>query len=299
MLVCPAPLSVTSADGTALPVTYDIPQAVGGQPPMSTTCSPQSGSLFQLGGTTVTCTARDGMARTTSCSFAVTVARPPRLSATRFMAFGNSITEGKDGFSQIVPDPYPSVLAAMLSARYPTQAISVVNKGFGGELAANGSDRIKTELDTVRPEILLLEEGVNDLSGGDPAAIAPVIGALADMVNKAKARGVQVFLATLTPTRPGTLRGQGPSLVIPETNRQIRLLAQSQGITLVDLYEGFAGSPDPYIDVDGLHPTEAGYRKIAEIFFAAITTTLSQPATVAVTGIAGNVRQGAFDMVRQ
>ena len=48
-------------------------------------------------------------------------------------------------------------------------------------------------------------------------------------------------------------------------------------MTLVDLYQGLGGSPDPYIDVDGLHPTEAGHRKIAEIFFDAIKATLELP----------------------
>ena len=280
-LMCPAPITVTSVDGSALPVPYESPQAVGGEPPIKTTCLPQSGSLFQLGATTVNCTAQDARARTTSCSFTVSVARPPRLSATRFMAFGDSITEGKDSFGQIVANPCPAVLNGLLTVQYASQNISVVNKGFGGERTREGSDRIKTELDLVRPEILLLEEGVNDLSGGDPAAVATMIEALTDMVNKARARGVQVFIATLTPTRPGSPKGQGPAPLIPEANTQIRLLAQREGITLVDLYTGLGGNPDPYVDVDGLHLTEAGYRKVAEIFFNQIAATLGQKTTPA------------------
>jgi lysophospholipase L1-like esterase len=209
------------------------------------------------------------------------------------MAFGNSITEGKDGSNNStanprVANPYPSVLNTLLAARYPTQQITVENRGFGGEETSDGSDRIKTELDSVRPDILLLEEGVNDLSGGNPAAIAPMVDALADMVAKARVRGVGVFIATLLPARPFSFRGQGPARLIADANIQIRLLAQREHVTLVDLYAGLGGSPDPYIDVDGLHPTEAGYRKMAEIFFDAINATLAQSTAPASTGYVRN-----------
>jgi lysophospholipase L1-like esterase len=282
------PLTITSASGNALPVMYDLPVVTAGEPPITTTCAPQSGSLFPFGASTVTCTARDGATRAASCSFTVTLVSPPRLSATRFLAFGNSITEGKDGVDRIVANPYPTVLNALLTARYAAQQIVVVNRGLGGERTGNGSDRIKTALDEIHPEILLLEEGINDLAGGEPSAIAPMIEALTDIVLKAKARGAQVFIATLTPTRPGTQRGERPSPLIATANEQIRLLAQRERLTLVDLYAGLGGSPDPYIDVDGLHPTEAGYRRIAEIFFDAINATLGQPANPAATVYARN-----------
>ena len=47
-------------------------------------------------------------------------------------------------------------------------------------------------------------------------------------------------------------------------------MAASSGATLVDLYQAFGGSADPYIGQDGLHPNAFGYQKIAETFFAAI-----------------------------
>jgi lysophospholipase L1-like esterase len=209
------------------------------------------------------------------------------------MAFGNSITEGKGGSADsaahpYVANPYPSVLNTMLAARYTGQEIRVENRGFGGEQTVSGSDRIKAALDEVHPDVVLLEEGVNDLSGGDPSAVAPMIEALTDMVNKARVRGAQVFIATLTPARPGTQRGDRPAPMIPEANTQIRLLAQREHITLVDPYAGLGGNPDPYIDFDGLHPTESGYRKIAETFFDAINATLRQSAVPAATGYVRN-----------
>ena len=69
--------------------------------------------------------------------------------------------------------------------------------------------------------------------------------------------------------------------MLPEANTQIRQVALSEHATLVDLYIGFGSSPDPYIDIDGLHPTEAGYQKMAQIFFDAIQATLELPRSAA------------------
>jgi lysophospholipase L1-like esterase len=276
VIVCPTPVTAQSLDGNAMTVTYEPPQIVAGEPPLRIICTPQSGTLFPLGVSTVTCNVSDSVARTNSCTFSVTVARPPRLSATKFMAFGNSITEGKTA-SGFTANNYPTNLRMMLQARYTVQQITVLNRGLGGETAVLGAVRIHQELDDHNPEVLLLEEGVNDLAlGDDSSKVTLMINALRDMVREAKSRGIIVFLATITPARAGGTppRGDAARPWIVEANARIRQLAFAEAVTLVDVYEGFGGSPDPYIDVDGLHPTEAGYRKIAELFFDAIRQRL-------------------------
>ena len=50
----------------------------------------------------------------------------------------------------------------------------------------------------------------------------------------------------------------------------MRDLAAREGAVLVDVYAGLLPDVTRYIGVDGLHPTEAGYAKIADIFFQAI-----------------------------
>src|SRR5262245_8274023 len=84
-----------------------------------------------------------------------TPSTPPRLTATKFVAFGDSITEGfvqrcpgsepsglsplRIGFFQLQgraqpsPTAYPAKLQALLEERYPSQMISVVNEGLAGE----------------------------------------------------------------------------------------------------------------------------------------------------------------------
>src|SRR5579862_827775 len=145
-LSCPAPQSAPSALGTPIAVLYGTPITANGSPPVTTTCTPASGSVFNVGVSTVTCTATDALQRTDSCSFAVTVTAPPMIAVTRLMAFGDSITKGEDGTSltasavsrytpsQILPTPqtYPGVLQTLLSTRYTAQMPTLDNQGCSG-----------------------------------------------------------------------------------------------------------------------------------------------------------------------
>ena len=81
---------------------------------------------------------------------------------------------------------------------------------------------------------------------------------------------MQVFLATIPPEN--LMRA-----VVP-FNDQVRSLAASKGVPLVDVYQAFGGDLT-LIGNDGLHPTAAGYHLIADTFFASIKQTLELRAT--------------------
>ena len=226
--------------------------------------------------------ATDAQDRADSCTFMVTVVPPPppppRISATTFVCFGDSISEGLDVLNQprFIPNPpgsYPADLQTLLSARYTTQSVSVLDEGVGGETVADGSRRLSGVLTRNRPDALLLLEGVNDLNQLGASAIPTVASGLRSMVREARGRGVTVFLATLTPQRAGASRAFSFALVEP-MNDQIRALAPAEGAVLVDLYRDFNGEAGLLIGADGLHPTVAGYQRIAESFFTALRQRL-------------------------
>jgi lysophospholipase L1-like esterase len=54
----------------------------------------------------------------------------------------------------------------------------------------------------------------------------------------------------------------------------MRVVASRQGAVLVDVYNALLPEVTRYIGVDGLHPNEAGYAKIADVFFQAIQANL-------------------------
>ena len=71
---CPSPISQPAAAGQcSATVTYTPPTAMDNCGAAPVVCAPASGSTFNVGTTTVTCTATDGSNRTASCSFTVTV----------------------------------------------------------------------------------------------------------------------------------------------------------------------------------------------------------------------------------
>jgi lysophospholipase L1-like esterase len=279
-ITCPANVEAVAHNGEAPIVNFDAPAAQGGDAPVTVACTPASGSTFPVGTNTVNCTATDAAKRSASCSFTVNVSGVPTLTKLKFVAFGDSITEG-----QTSPDPtilllnpadsYPAKLQQLLRARYVDQTVTVINKGRSGErVHEDGEKRFPEVLDDEKPDVVLLLDGANDLlragSAGDPEdAISPIIGSLEEMVQSAKRRRIPVMLATFPPQNRDGKRGAGAPAV-PELNDEIRRLAADEGATLVDLYNGLGGTPDGSIGVDGLHPTASGYSKIAEIWFEAI-----------------------------
>ena len=62
-----------NASTTNVVVTYSLPTASGCNTPGSVSCSPASGTLFQLGTTTVNCSVTDAASRTATSSFTVKV----------------------------------------------------------------------------------------------------------------------------------------------------------------------------------------------------------------------------------
>ena len=76
---CPANMSVVSSNGSPVVVTYS-PTASGGVAPVTVSASPVSGSIFAVGTTPVSVTARSSDGQAVACGFAVTVtytAPPP------------------------------------------------------------------------------------------------------------------------------------------------------------------------------------------------------------------------------
>jgi len=224
-------------------------------------------------------------------------AKVPHLTATKFVAFGDSITEGFvqrcpgavtgamnrvssrlglflfQGRAQPSPTAYPAKLQSMLAERYPTQSVTVVNEGAGGEDIQVGVANLPRVLTADGPEVLLLQEGINTLNTSHADGIPIVVSGLRTMILEARSRAVTVFAGTLLPERAGGCRAYdyaGGSDDIIAANIELRRMIGTEGAILVDLYEVFNGETAMLIGEDGLHPSAAGYQKMAEAFFSAI-----------------------------
>jgi lysophospholipase L1-like esterase len=296
-ITCPAAQTGVSVLSQPVAVSWTAPTTSGGTAPVSTSCSPATGSTFAAGTTAVTCNAIDAASQFAKCSFDVVITRPPQISVSRFLAFGDSITWGTDrdaipAAALLEPPPstsYPNQLAGTLSARYLDQTVTMANEGWPGEAIETGVSRLPGVLTSTSPQVLLLLHGANNLLGSPTNATADYIASqlrLMIRATKAQRPATIVLLANFPPQFHPTAeelskyctdgvnrdRGLGAEIV-PYLNQKIAALAGSEGATLVDLYAPLNTAVKTYIGCDGLHPTVAGFTLMAETFYSVIQRT--------------------------
>jgi lysophospholipase L1-like esterase len=203
------------------------------------------------------------------------------VGATRFVAFGDSITYGTlssfDGVAlfDIPTHSYPVRLDLGLNHYHQPQQFTVINRGVPAEAVAEGGvQRIQSVLTNDRPQALLLLEGINDLNGG--RSIGATVAALDTVLDYARVYNTTVLIATMFQTYvseapDGRIRTNAADQV-PAFNAAIRQMAAGrQNVFLVDLEPVFHGRRH-LVGGDGLHPSEAGYEVMASTFLAVIET---------------------------
>jgi acyl-CoA thioesterase-1 len=205
---------------------------------------------------------------------------PQSLGATRFLAFGDSITAGAlsefdGGF--IIGDTasaYPNLLQSMLNQYNAPQSFTVVNQGVPGETARVGVDRLPGVLNVHRPQVVLLLEGINDLNFDAP--INQVAGNVLNLVQIARLFNCTVLVATMPQTyysvdpNTGRIRYNSTEKIVPFNNEVRRLVSGMQNVHIVDMYAAF-GSDRSLMGGDGLHPSPAGYQRMAQFYHQRIS----------------------------
>jgi lysophospholipase L1-like esterase len=168
-----------------------------------------------------------------------------------------------------LPASYPFKLQTLVTSRYTAQTITVLNAGQAGERVVDPDtlERFNDRVSEANPELILLMEGANDLNSVEDSVnetIAIVVGNLEEMVKEAGRRNIPIMVATLPPQR--LPKGTGAPHV-QRFNDAVKVMAAKKGGILVDVNAQF---PESLIGQDGLHPTEEGYQRLAEIYLEAI-----------------------------
>ncbi len=191
------------------------------------------------------------------------------------VAFGSSSTQG--WHSSNIGQSYPAVLQTALSAALPTAHVAVINRGVGGQDAAEMLPRIEADVLEVRPSLVIWQVGANGaLKNRDPVEFKRLV---ADGVHRLRSRGIDVVLMD---------NQRAPLILASPLHQQIDQvlvdLAAQTGTGLFDrgaLMDQWQFSGRPYgefISDDGVHHNDLGYRCVAQALSSAILAGLNTPA---------------------
>ena len=189
-----------------------------------------------------------------------------------YLAFGDSITAGDGSRGS---RGYRSELAARLRDLWGRA--DVVNDGEGAGRSDRGADRIADSLADERPAYVLLLYGTNDWNRHECHYVPQCFTApnLRRMVQAARAANTVPVVGTLPPVNPDytdRLAAERNAWVVGNNN-MIRAMAREEGAVLADVHAAFPSEERALarLFADHVHPNDAGYERIADAFFRAIT----------------------------
>ena len=135
----------------------------------------------------------------------------------------------------------------------------VLNRGVNGERTDQIRARFDRDVIAAAPRIVVIIAGVNDVYQG--LSMEHVTTQLAAMYAEAAHAGIRVVAGSIIPYNTATA---GQNARMHRINAWIR---RQRGVTFVETRAAVAASNDPdrlFQSPDGLHPTAAGYQRMAE-----------------------------------
>lgn len=196
--------------------------------------------------------------------------------AIRIVALGDSTTAGTPAFrSPLEAPPRGSGDETSQYAYWLTQAHpewEVVNCGVNGERSDQIEARFERDVITGGAQIVVIIAGVNDVYQGRSAE--SVMERLHSMYARAAGARIAVVAGSIIPYNSAT----------PEQNARMHQINEwirrQPGITFVDTRAAAAAANDPdrlFDSPDGLHPTPAGYRRMADAIRPELERLARQP----------------------
>jgi len=181
----------------------------------------------------------------------------------RIVALGDSTTAGTPAFQSPLEAPplgrgdETSQYAYGLMEAHPEW--QGVNRGVNGERSDEIRARFERDAVAARPRAVVIVAGVNDVYQG--RTVEEVTAHLAAMYASAARARIPVVAGSILPYNTAT----------PEQNARMRRIndwiRRQPGIAFADTRRAVAASDDPdslFESSDGLHPTAAGYRRMAD-----------------------------------
>ena len=189
---------------------------------------------------------------------------PPAAGEQRVVFLGDQITElwGQGRAKFFAGKPY-------------------VNRGIIGQTTPQMLVRFRQDVIALKPRVVVIQGGTNDLTGVlGPGTEGTVGESIASMTELAKANGIRVVLASVTPVcdcfkEQTAVRPPGKIIGL---NGWIRDYAATSGAVYLNYYAALAEGRSfrMALTSDGLLPNDAGYEVMAPLAEQAIAQALAQ-----------------------
>ncbi|HEX4809093.1 MAG TPA: SGNH/GDSL hydrolase family protein [Bryobacteraceae bacterium] len=191
--------------------------------------------------------------------------RPPAPGENRVVFLGDSITaDWGQGAAKFFPGrPY-------------------YNRGIEEQTTPQMLVRFRQDVIELQPKVVVIEGGMNDIAGVmGPGTEGTIAENLLSMIDLAKAHGIHVVIASLTPVCDCDFNqsGRRPPGRIAAINGTLRGIAKQTGSVYLDFYSALVNPAKRQmkkeLTSDGLIPNDAGYALMAPLAEKAIADALS------------------------
>lgn len=154
-----------------------------------------------------------------------------------------------------------------------------LGRGIGGQTTPQMVLRFQQDVVDLKPRVVVINGGTNDIAGNTgPSTLNMIEENLKSMTEIAQANDIRVVLTSVTPAFDYPWRkGLEPAEKIVTLNAWIQDFCHSNGCIYADYFTPLSDAKHAMRDgmsVDGVHPTEAGYRVMSPIAEEAIAQAM-------------------------
>lgn len=175
------------------------------------------------------------------------------------VALGDSLTQG-----WMVSKGYIDFLREMLPIIFPKSRFKLINSGIPGDTADSGLSRLRWDVLHYNPDCVFIQYAINDaFSGFTEQQFKSTIKGIIDKINENGDADIVLITS-------GYIGDSDDNRHVEGYYRQLEILGEDYGISVVLTHEYWKkkirdgmlfGS---LVQYDGVHPTEEGYRLMAE-----------------------------------
>ena len=187
------------------------------------------------------------------------------------VAIGSSSTQG--WMSSDPGQSYPGVLQETLERLLPHAHIAVINRGIGGEDAAEETPRLDADVVAVRPQLVIWQVGANSaLRSVAPSVFSKLVTAGIARLHKA---GMDVVL--MDNQRSPRIMQVPEHAIIDATLAKVAQATEASLFSRGALMDAWAkaGAPNAdFVSPDRLHHNDRGYRCLGEAVARAIANAV-------------------------